>query len=58
MNQRLTKPFTKNVRLDSPLGLLGVPPDDLTSPRAVHAIDTGTTAIPIGCRRGTHERFS
>lgn len=27
MNKRLTKPFEKNVRLDAPLGLLGVPPD-------------------------------
>ena len=27
MNRRLTKPFVKNIRLDSPLGLLGVPPD-------------------------------
>lgn len=27
MNKRLTKPHEKNVRLDSPLGLLGVPPD-------------------------------
>ena len=27
MNRKLTKPFRKNVRLDSPLGLLGVPPD-------------------------------
>ena len=26
-NKRLTKPYEKNVRLDSPLGLLGVPPD-------------------------------
>lgn len=30
MNRRLTKPFTKNVRIDSPLGLLGVPPDTST----------------------------
>lgn len=58
MNRSLTKPFTKNVRLDSPLGLLGVPPDAFTSPRTAHVIDTGATAIPIGCRRGTHERFS
>ncbi len=27
MCKRLTKPFEKNVRLDAPLGLLGVPPD-------------------------------
>lgn len=29
MNKRLTKPHEKNVRLNSPLGLLGVPPDCL-----------------------------
>lgn len=28
MNKRLTKPYEKNVRLSSPLGLLGVPPDN------------------------------
>lgn len=27
MNKKLNKPFVKNIRLDSPLGLLGVPPD-------------------------------
>lgn len=27
MNKRLTKQYTKNIRLDAPLGLLGVPPD-------------------------------
>ena len=27
MNKRLTKQHTKNIRLDAPLGLLGVPPD-------------------------------
>lgn len=27
MNKRLTKPHDKNVRIDSPLGLFGVPPD-------------------------------
>lgn len=27
MNKRLTKPHEKNERLNSPLGLLGVPPD-------------------------------
>jgi len=27
MNKRLTKPHEKNERLESPLGLLGVPPD-------------------------------
>lgn len=25
--KKLTKPHTKNIRLDAPLGLLGVPPD-------------------------------
>lgn len=27
MNRRLTKPYEKNVRLDKPCGLIGVPPD-------------------------------
>lgn len=27
MNKKLTKAHKKNIRLDSPLGLLGVPPD-------------------------------
>ena len=27
MNKRLNKPYEKNVRLDEPCGLLGVPPD-------------------------------
>lgn len=27
MNKQLTKPHEKNVRIDSPYGLLGVPPD-------------------------------
>ena len=27
MNKKLTKPYAKNIRLDAPLGLLGVPPD-------------------------------
>lgn len=52
MNRSLTKPFIKNVRLDSPLGLLGVPPD------SYHALRSdNTVGIPIGCRRGSHERF-
>lgn len=27
MNKKLTKPYAKNVRLDRPCGLIGVPPD-------------------------------
>ena len=27
MNKRLTKPYEKNVRLSTPTGLLGVPPE-------------------------------
>ena len=27
MNKRLTKPHEKNVRLETPTGLIGVPPD-------------------------------
>lgn len=27
MNKRLTKPYERNVRLDNPCGLIGVPPD-------------------------------
>lgn len=32
VNKRLTKPHQKNIRLDSPLGLLGVPPDSSSAP--------------------------
>lgn len=28
MNKRLTKPYDRNERLNAPLGLLGVPPDN------------------------------
>ena len=27
MNKRLNKPYEKNIRLDEPCGLIGVPPD-------------------------------
>ena len=48
MNKRLTKPHEKNIRLDAPLGLLGVPPEA--------ASDGGEDTYIIVTDRKTAER--
>lgn len=45
MNKRLTKAHVKNERIDSPLGLLGVPPDFNLSP--LGPIARGATVIIV-----------
>lgn len=45
MNKRLTKPREKNERLESPFGLLGVPPDFNLSP--LGPIARGATVIIV-----------
>lgn len=37
MEKKLNKPYSRNVRLDKPCGLLGVPPDTPT-PGAMHNV--------------------
>ena len=49
MNKRLTKPHEKNIRLDAPLGLPGVPPEA--------AIDGGADTYIIVTDKKTAERF-
>lgn len=44
MNKRLTKPHEKNERLDSPEGLLGVPPD---CPSIQRLLQGGGTVIIV-----------
>lgn len=44
MNKRLTKPHEKNERLNSPLGLLGVPPD---CPSIQRLLQNGGTVIIV-----------
>lgn len=37
----LTKPYKRNIRLDSPLGLLGVPPDQTAAVELVNISGRG-----------------
>lgn len=57
MHKRLTKPYERNVRLEAPTGLIGVPPDSTAPLNSNPETNKAMFHIPIGCRRGTHERF-
>lgn len=48
MNKRLTKPHEKNERLESPLGLLGVPPDP--TPCVTVISGSGVVIVTGDCR--------
>lgn len=59
MARKLTKPHTRNIRLDSPLGLLGVPPDmsaaafTLPQDKVILIVDKQTALRLLGENRST-----
>lgn len=54
MNKRLTKPYEKNIRLDEPCGLLGVPPENAVKIIVpASAVIIVTDKQPIVRRSGT-----